>query len=178
MASDSLVSSAHSSKGLKTEGWASALLSRFDSLIAKVVKEEKEIAASSSDTEVDAASLAVLASSTEELLSHPAVLGSLFMDPSALHVLYKKLIYSDEDCQYVRPGIATAIQRGVERGLQNLKSCGARFTYPASVRCLLMYLQCPLFSDEAVKHTSDSTGVIFDEGGEVFQCKFSYVLLI
>ena len=169
VASDSLLSSAHSSKGLKSEGWASSLLSRFDSLIAKVVAEEKEI--ESSGAEGDAASLTMLASSTEEVLSWPAVLGSLFMDPSSLDALYRKLIYSDEACQFVRPAIATAIQRGVNRGLQNLKSCGARFTYPASVRCLLLYLQCPLFSDEAVKHTSDSTGVIFDEGGEVFQCK-------
>ena len=167
VASDSLLSSAHSSKGLKSEGWASSLLSRFDSLIAKVVAEEKEI--ESSGAEGDAASLTMLASSTEEVLSWPAVLGSLFMDPSSLDALYRKLIYSD--CQFVRPAIATAIQRGVNRGLQNLKCCGARFTYPASVRCLLLYLQCPLFSDEAVKHTSDSTGVIFDEGGEVFQCK-------
>lgn len=170
VASDSLLSSAHSSKGLKTAGWASSLLSRFDSLVAKIVIEEKNI--ESSGAEGDAASLAMLASSTEELLSWPAVLGSLFVDPSSLDALYKKLIYSDKDCQFVRPAIATAIQRGVDRGLRNLKSCGARFTYPASVRCLLLYLQCPLFSDEAVKHTSDSTGVIFDEGGEVFQCKF------
>ena len=169
VASDSLLSSAHSSKGLKSEGWASSLVSRFDSLIAKVVTEEREI--ESSGAEGDAASLTMLASSTEEVLSWPAVLGSLFMDPSSLDALYRKLIYSDEVCQFVRPAIATAIQRGVNRGLQNLKSCGARFTYPASVRCLLLYLQCPLFSDEAVKHTSDSTGVIFDEGGEVFQCK-------
>jgi hypothetical protein len=170
VASDSLLSSAHSSKGPKNEGWASSLLSRFDSLITKVVDEEKEI--ESSGAKCEAASLAMLASSTEELLSWPAVLGSLFLDPSALDNLYKRLIYSDKDCQYVRPSIATAVQRGVDRGLQNLKSCGARFTYPESVRCLLLYLQCPLFSDEAVKHTSDSTGVIFDEGGESFQCTF------
>jgi hypothetical protein len=99
------------------------------------------------------------------------------MDPSSLDTFYKKLIYSDRDCQFVRPDIAAAVQRGIDRGLQNLKSSGARFTYPASVRCLLQYLQCPLFSDEAVKHTSDSTGLIFDEGGEVFQRKSSLAVM-
>ena len=169
LASDSLLSSAHSSpRGPKNESsWASSLLSRFDTLIAKVESEGGA-----------AASLAVLASSTEEILSWPAVLGSLFMDPSALDTFYKKLIYSDKDCQFVRPDIAAAVQRGIDRGLQHLKSSGARFTYPASVRCLLQYLQCPLFSDEAVKHTSDSTGLIFDEGGEVFQRKSSLMVML
>ena len=169
LASDSLLSSAHSSpRGPKNESsWASSLLSRFDTLIAKVESEGGT-----------AASLAVLASSTEEILSWPAVLGSLFMDPSALDTFYKKLIYSDKDCQFVRPDIAAAVQRGIDRGLRHLKSSGARFTYPASVRCLLQYLQCPLFSDEAVKHTSDSTGLIFDEGGEVFQRKSSLMVML
>ena len=154
-----------------SKDWSFSLLSGLEVLIDKVVHEEKEIG--ESEVGREAASVKDLAASVEELLSWPAVLGSLFLDPLALDRIYKRTIYSDIGSHFIRPSIAMAIQRGVDRGTQNLLSCGARFIYPESVRCLLLYLQCPLFSDDAVKHTSGSAGVIFDEGGEVFQREYN-----
>ena len=80
---------------------------------------------------------------TEELFRYPAVMNSLFMDPTECEHLYEQIlsIQSNDDKQRV----FKAIEVGMTKGLETLRSGEARLLYPETVRCLLLYLQCPLF---------------------------------
>ena len=111
------------------------------------------------ETEDDDLSLSgrELAKRTEELLSYPASLNSLFMDPSELALLYEKLI-SVGNTQ-TQQAVATAIERGIKTGLEKLRPDNARMMYPESVRCLLLYIK---FFD---RDTAD-TEVVFDRLGD------------
>jgi hypothetical protein len=75
-----------------------------------------------------------------------------FLDPIEFESLYHQLTGAGTD--QVRQAIATAIEKGMQLGLDALRSGEARLIYPEAVRALLLYLQCPLWrSDE---------GIIFD----------------
>jgi alpha-tubulin suppressor-like RCC1 family protein len=84
-----------------------------------------------------------LASRTEELLSTPSVLNSLFLDPSEFEDFFLKLI--DVEVPAFRQRITLAIEKGIQRGLDTLCADEARLMYPEQVRFLLLYLHCPLF---------------------------------
>ena len=89
-----------------------------------------------------------LADRAEELLQSPCVLNGLFLDPRDLDHLYRKVLGADTD-RAARQVIANSIERGMYQGLQSLEteSGHASLRFPESVRFLLLYLQCPLFSD-------------------------------
>jgi hypothetical protein len=94
--------------------------------------------------------------STEELLKAPAVLNS-FLDPTELEDLFTMLLSADS--QRFRQGVASAIERGIQKGLDTLRSDDARLMYPEQVRFLLLYIQCPLFAA--------TDGVNFDLRGDL-----------
>jgi alpha-tubulin suppressor-like RCC1 family protein len=94
--------------------------------------------------------------STEELLKAPAVLNSL-LHPTELEDLFKMLLSADS--QRFRQGVAFAIERGIQKGLDTLRADDARLMYPEQVRFLLLYIQCPLFVDD--------NGVDFDHRGDL-----------
>jgi hypothetical protein len=97
-----------------------------------------------------------LVSRTEELFRYPAVMNT-FLDPIEFDRLYHQL--TGAGTAPVRQAIATAIEKGMQHGLDELRSGEARLIYPEAVRCLLLYLQCPLWrSDE---------GLTFDYRGDV-----------
>jgi alpha-tubulin suppressor-like RCC1 family protein len=84
-----------------------------------------------------------LATRMEELLRTPAVLNSLFLDPTELEDLFAKLLSADNP--QVQQTIASAIEKGIQRGLDSVRSDDARLMWPEQVRFLLLYIQCPLF---------------------------------
>lgn len=86
-----------------------------------------------------------IAKSAEELFRTPAVLNSLFLDPTELEDLFSKLL--NVDAPNFRRRITLAIEKGMQKGLDNLRSDDTRLTFPEQVRFLLLYVQCPLFID-------------------------------
>lgn len=97
-----------------------------------------------------------LVSRTEELFRYPAVMNT-YLDPLEFERLYQHLTGAGTDS--VRQAIATAIERGMQRGLDELRLGDARLIYPEAVRCLLLYLQCPLWRTDE--------GLTFDYRGDV-----------
>ena len=93
---------------------------------------------------------------TEELLRSPAVLNSL-LDPTELDELFQMLL--SVDSKRFQQGIASAIERGIQKGLDTLQFEDTRLMYPEQVRFLLLYIQCPLFVD--------NNGVNFDLRGDL-----------
>lgn len=93
---------------------------------------------------------------TEELLKSPAVLNSL-LDPTELDELFQMLL--SVDSKSFQQGVASAIERGIQKGLDTLESVDARLMYPEQVRFLLLYIQCPLFVED--------NGVNFDLRGDL-----------
>ena len=83
--------------------------------------------------------------SAEELFRTPAVLNSLFLDPTELEDLFSKLL--NVDAPTFRRSLALAIERGMHKGLEYLQSDDTRLMWPEQVRFLLLYVQCPLFID-------------------------------
>jgi hypothetical protein len=84
-----------------------------------------------------------LASRTEDIFRYPAVVNSLVLDPTEIDELYGKLLGTGSPEE--RQQVATALERGMARGLDAIRT--ARLLYPESMRCLLLYLQCPLLRD-------------------------------
>ena len=105
------------------------------------------------DTEIE------LVKRTEELLKTPAVLNSLFLDPTELEDLFGQLL-STKSSQF-RQSIASAVERGMQQGLESVRSDDARLLYPEQVRFLLLYIQFPLFAE-----WKDSD-VVFDRRGDL-----------
>lgn len=95
----------------------------------------------------------------EELFRTPAVLNSLFLDPTELEDIFAKLL--KVDTPNFRKSIASAIEKGMHKGLENLRSDDTRLMWPEQVRFLLLYVQCPLFVDWK---TDDS---VFDRRGDL-----------
>jgi hypothetical protein len=83
-----------------------------------------------------------LASQTEELFRSPAVMNSVFLDPTEIDELYKKLLSATKEPKW-RQMVVSSMERGMVQGLESLKD--TRLMYPEGIRCLLLYLQCPLF---------------------------------
>lgn len=80
---------------------------------------------------------------TEELFKCPGVINSLFLDPIECDNFYEQLLsVKDNELQQ---SIVTAIEKGMQSGLDQLRSGEARLIFPETVRGLLLYLQCPLF---------------------------------
>ena len=103
-----------------------------------------------------------LANRAEELLQSPCVLNGLFLNPLDLDLLYSKVLGAASD-QASRQVIASAVERGMYQGLKSLEteSGHASLRFPESVRFLLLYLQCPLFSDPGEDEIS------FDRRGDL-----------
>ena len=95
----------------------------------------------------------------EELFRTPAVLNSLFLDPSELEDIFSKLL--NVDTPNFRKRVVSAIEKGMYKGLENLRADDARLMWPEQVRFLLLYMQCPLFVEWK---TEDS---IFDRRGDL-----------
>jgi len=102
-------------------------------------------------------SAAEIAKRTEELLQNPAVLNSLFFDPSELYHMYPKLAFTGTAVE--QQTIAKAIEKGITKGLKVIEPDRARLIYPESVRCLLLYLK---FFDRP-----SESEIVFDTGGLV-----------
>ena len=99
-----------------------------------------------------------IANRTEELLQNPAVVNSLFFAPMELNQMYTKLLTAgDGKTQQV---IASAIERGIGKGIDAIAPESARMMYPEAVRCLLIYIQ---FLDRS----SDKGQVDFDVRGRL-----------
>jgi ubiquitin-protein ligase E3 A/E3 ubiquitin-protein ligase HERC4 len=99
-----------------------------------------------------------LVGQTEELFKCPAVMNSLFLDPKGMDDLYHKLISAGDGNTKVRQQVVSAVETGMMQGLETIRT--ARLMYPESVRCLLLYLQCPLFWLE-------ENEIYFDARGEL-----------
>lgn len=115
-----------------------------------------------------------LARRVEDLLRSPAVLNGLFANPADLDAFYKQIVSAGP--LRVRMAVVSAIDHGVRQGLEVLQKGGARFLYPETVRCLLMYLQCPLFGDCAGDAGMEEAASTFDSLGEVFLALCELVL--
>ncbi len=102
-----------------------------------------------------------LANQTEELFRCPAVMNSVFLDPKEIDDLYGKLISAAGDQKY-RQQVVSAMEKGMMKGLESVKS--SRLMYPEAVRCLLLYLQCPLFRKE-----DSERDIQFDVRGDTIQ---------
>jgi hypothetical protein len=96
---------------------------------------------------------------TEELFRTPAVLNSLFLDPTELQEFFSKLL--SIDAPEFRRKIGLAIEKGMLRGLESLQYDDARLLWPEQVRFLLLYIQCPLFIEWKKGDT------IFDRRGDL-----------
>jgi alpha-tubulin suppressor-like RCC1 family protein len=94
----------------------------------------------------------------EFLFRTPAVLNSLFMDPTELEDLFSKLL--SVDLRY-RQTIVSAIEKGILQGLATLRTDDARLMWPEQVRFLLLYLQCPMFVEWKRE------GSVFDRRGDL-----------
>ena len=116
-----------------------------------------------------------LATRAEELCKSPGVLNGLFLDPMELDMLYQKVLHATPD-KASRQLIASAVERGMFQGLQSLTAindgggdtactAAARLKFPESVRFLLLYLQCPLFSDGSDENDKES--IVFDRRGDL-----------
>lgn len=97
-----------------------------------------------------------LVSTTSELLKNPAVLNSLFLDPTELDALFKEI--STVDNPQLQQALALATEKSIHSALDGLQSSGARMIYPESVRCLLHYIRF-------FERSEDST-VQFDISGQ------------
>ena len=75
----------------------------------------------------------------EELLQNPSVMNSVFFDPAELDKMVTQLatVATPSDQQT----IATAIERGIAKGLESIAPDCARMMYPEAVRCLLLYIR-------------------------------------
>ena len=104
-----------------------------------------------------------LASQTEELFKCPAVMNSLFLDPNEMNELYHKLIQAGGGA--IQQQVAKAMETGILKGLEIIRT--ARLMYPESVRCLLLYLQCPLFWMNDNDNDQKKQVVSFDVRGEL-----------
>ena len=94
----------------------------------------------------------------EELLQNPSVMNSVFFDPKELDAMCTHLnSLSNPD---MRQTIATAIERGITKGLESISPSKARMMYPEAVRCLLLYIR--FFSRPA-----EQTEPAFDLHGKV-----------
>lgn len=105
-----------------------------------------------SEKETISSSTLPLTSQTLELFRHPSVLNSLFLSPSECETFYSQL-FSVESEDLVQ-SLAKAIEMGISKGVEAMRSREARTIFPESVRCLLLYLQNPLFrilQDEVLK---------------------------
>lgn len=104
-----------------------------------------------------------LAKRTQELLKTPAVLNGLFLDPTELDNLFQQLLSTDS--LPFQQSIASAIERGMQQGLETVRSDDARLLYPEQVRFLLLYIQCPLFLN-------------WKDSDVVFDCRGDLILLL
>lgn len=107
-----------------------------------------------------------LANQTEELFRCPAVMNSVFLDPKEIDDLYSKLISAAGEQKY-RQLVVSAMENGMMKGLDSIKT--ARLMYPEAVRCLLLYLQCPLFRRNDTDGCSAQRDVQFDVRGDAIQ---------
>lgn len=103
--------------------------------------------------------MAKITKSAEELFRTPAVLNSLFIDPSELDELFTKILSIPSITS--RQTIVSAIERGMRKGIDSLTIDGTRCVWPEQVRFLLLYIQTPMFTD------SKKEGRIFDRRGDL-----------
>lgn len=103
--------------------------------------------------------LTVIANRAEELFRTPAVMNSLFMDPTELDELFSKLL--SVDSPNYRQTIVSSIEKGMLKGLVTLQSDNTRLMWPEQVRFLLLYIQCPMFVEWKIE------GSIFDRRGDL-----------
>jgi hypothetical protein len=97
--------------------------------------------------------------SAEELFRTPAVLNSLFIDPTELDDLFTKILSIQSITS--RQTVVSAIERGMRKGIESLSIDGTRCVWPEQVRFLLLYIQTPMFTD------SKEEGRIFDRRGDL-----------
>ena len=86
----------------------------------------------------------------EELLQNPSVMNSVFFDPTELDKMVTQLTAFASASE--QQTIATAIERGISKGLKSIAPDCARMMYPEAVRCLLLYIRffdCP-FEDQNI----------------------------
>lgn len=108
------------------------------------------------ETVKQATAIQDLTNQTEELFRCPAVMNSFFLDPKEIDDMYFKLIDATTSDQAYQQKVVSAIERGMTKGLEFLRE--ARLMYPEAVRCLLLYLQCPLFRKNDNPPTFDFDG--------------------
>ena len=94
-----------------------------------------------------------IASKSEELLRHPAVL-NLILSPTKLDSMFERMFSASDTI--TRQTISNSIERGIKFGLESLR--GSRMIYPEAVRCMLNYIKFfDLRRDESI---------VFDPRGE------------
>ena len=103
--------------------------------------------------------MAKITKSAEELFRTPAVLNSLFIDPTELDELFAKILSIQSTTS--RQTVVSAIERGMRKGIESLSIDGTRCVWPEQVRFLLLYIQTPMFTD------SKKEGRIFDRRGDL-----------
>jgi alpha-tubulin suppressor-like RCC1 family protein len=132
----------------------------------KLEHDQEEHKAAGATTSGTLPSTEELARRTEELFRSPSVINSLFMDPSEIDELYRKLIHGGHTTQ-VQQRIYTALEDGMKHSLHSLRD--ARLMYPESVRILLLLLQCPLFQKDIERESENEAdnSVAFDVRGEL-----------
>ena len=75
----------------------------------------------------------------EELLQNPSVMNSVFFNPTELDKMVTQLATVAKVNE--QQTIATAIERGISKGLKSIAPDCARMMYPEAVRCLLLYIR-------------------------------------
>jgi ubiquitin-protein ligase E3 A len=137
---ESIIAGAESSLGQQ-------MLTGLEGLISGILKDDSEAG-------VLGDSAKELVSRAEELFRHPSVVNSLILNPPEIDILYGKLVGTGNEEE--RYQISKAVEKGMSRGLDAIGT--ARLLYPESIRCLLIYLQCPLFCERESSARFDIMG--------------------
>mmetsp|Transcript_8087 Transcript_8087/g.11776 ORF Transcript_8087/g.11776 Transcript_8087/m.11776 type:complete len:1158 (-) Transcript_8087:98-3571(-) len=137
-----------------------------EDLIEHVIREEKHIEDLGMNDSNMCPSGQELANRTEELLMYPAVINSVFLNSSELNDIHQKMVSVTN--LKVRKAIATAVERGMKMGLEQMRPSSARMIYPEAVRCLLLYIQ---FFDR-----DDNDSLVFDGSGDLIKALCDTIL--
>ena len=105
-----------------------------------------------------------------DFFRYPSVMNMMSLDRHDIDQMYEaNLLDFKALWKYNRqteiPALVSIMERGMVQGLQSLSLGHARRTYPETVRCLLMYLQCPLFREHGGGSKEQPFNIKFDVQG-------------
>lgn len=144
---------------------------QFADCVEELIRDLRDTKTVMSDEEAHTdLGLTKIANRAEELFRTPAVLNSLFMDPTELEDLFDKLLSVESPSH--RQTIVSAIEMGIHKGLDTLQSDDARLMWPEQVRFLLLYIQCPMFVEWKRE------GSLFDRRGDLILSLCESILAI